>query len=252
MNLGIEGKHALVLGGSSGMGLATAHTLAAEGVNITIFARGRESLDKAAAELREKHQVKVNVCAGDMTKKQDVRALSSYLDTLGGIDILILNSPRPPTPFRNMLEEVEDQRWHEAYETQLHSALLILRELAPSIAAKGWGRIVAITSASVKQPMPKHALSTVFRAGVTAALKHLANELADRGVTVNAVCPASVLTDGFAKHFDAEKRRQLVPMKRLGKTSELAGTVAFLASEQAGYITGASLQVDGGLVASLY
>ena len=117
---------------------------------------------------------------------------------------------------------------------------------------KGWGRIVAITSASVKQPMQRHAISTIFRAGLTAALRHLANETVSKGITVNSVCPASVLTDNFARNHDINARTQHVPMGRLGTVEELAGTVAFLASQQAGFITGASIQVDGGMTGALF
>jgi 3-oxoacyl-[acyl-carrier protein] reductase len=251
MDLGIGGRRALLVGGTSGIGLATAEVLAQEGARLALFSRSVEKLEAAAGQLRTGFGAEVVCIPGNMTVPADVARLAETLRATGGYDILVLNSARPPSPMREFLEETDDARWDEAYETQLRGVLAVLRAVAPILAERGWGRIVAITSASVKQPMAYHALSTVFRAGVTAALKHLANELAPKGVTVNAVCPASVLTPNFAAHNDAEARRRTVPMQRLGKPAEVAATIAFLASEQAGFITGASVQVDGGMVAAL-
>ena len=128
---------------------------------------------------------------------------------------------------------------------------MVAREIVPLIVGKGWGRVVGITSATVKQPMVKHGLSTVFRAGITGYLKHLANEIAHTGVTVNTVCPASVETDALRGSYDIAKRAASLPMKRIGRPEELAATVAFFASQHAGFTTGASLQVDGGQNASI-
>ncbi len=251
MDLGIKGRRALLVGGTSGIGLATAETLAQEGARLVLFSRNAEKLDAAATRLRAGFGADVACIAGDMTVPADVARLADGLRATGGFDIVVLNSARPPSPMREFLDETDEARWTEAYETQLRGVLAVLRAVVPILVERGWGRVVAITSASVKQPMPRHALSTVFRAGVTAALKHLANELAAKGVTVNAVCPASVATPNFAAHNDVEGRRRIVPMQRLGKPSEVAATIAFFASEQAGFITGASLQVDGGMVAAL-
>jgi len=121
----------------------------------------------------------------------------------------------------------------------------------PAIVERGWGRVVAITSASVKQPMPKHSLSTPFRAAVTGMYKHLANEIAHTGVTVNVVAPGSIGTHSLVTSYDPIKRAQSLPVKRLGRPEELAAAVAFLVSDLAGFITGVSLQVDGGMLASL-
>jgi 3-oxoacyl-[acyl-carrier protein] reductase len=133
----------------------------------------------------------------------------------------------------------------------LHGALLVLRKLTPLVTLSGWGRVVAITSASVKQPMPRHAISTIYRAGVHAALKHLAMEVAAKGVTVNAVAPATVLTPTFSSFHNLESRIQAVPLKRAGTPAELAATVAFLASDLAGFITGQTIQLDGGQTLAL-
>jgi 3-oxoacyl-[acyl-carrier protein] reductase len=116
---------------------------------------------------------------------------------------------------------------------------------------KGWGRLIALTSASIKNPMPRHAISTIFRSGVQAALKHLSEEIAAHGVTVNAVAPATVLTPTFAQYHDLSARIAATPLGRAGTMDELGGTVAFLASQQAGYITGETIQFDGGRTRAL-
>jgi len=152
---------------------------------------------------------------------------------------------------RQFLDETDDLRWSQAYQQQLNGALVVLRFITPLLLEKSSSRLVAITSATVKQPMPSHAISTVFRAGVQAALKHLANETASRGLTVNAVAPASILTAGLATHHNLAERSQAIPVKRLGTPEELAATVVFLTSRQAGFITGQTVQVDGGMTAGL-
>lgn len=246
MDLGIAGRRAMVPGGSSGIGLEVARALAAEGVDVTIVARAPGRLEEARASIAEDHGVSVDVIAADVTDPVEVRRLRDELRAAGGLDILIVNTPRPPSPMREFLEEDDDARWESARRDQLDASLLLLRQLAPLVAEGGWGRIVGITSASIKEPMPRHALSTIFRAGIQAALKHLSHELGPKGVTVNAVGPATIVTPTFASFHDLRERTEATALKRGGTVEELAGTVVFLASEQAGYITGQHLQVDGG------
>lgn len=252
MDLGISGKLALVTGGSKGLGFGVCEALAAEGVKLVLFARNAQELEAARANLSTRYSVDVHVVAGDLTQQQDIRRLGGALRELGGPDIFVLNTARPPHPLREFLDETDPDRWEVAYRTQLLGACMALQEVAPQMIEKGWGRIVAITTASVKQPMPLHALSTIFRAGVMGALKQMANEIAATGVTVNAVSPAAIRSDAFAGTFDLEERALGTPMKRLGTVRELAGTIAFLASQQAGYIHGANIQVDGGWTATLF
>jgi len=251
MDFGISGKRALVIGGSSGLGLAVCEALAAEGVNLAIFARNASRLASASAHLTQRFGVKVETVAGDITEPLEVQRLAEQLKESGGLDILILNTARPPSPMRQFLDETDDLRWSQAYQQQLNGALVVLRFITPLLLEKSSSRLVAITSATVKQPMPSHAISTVFRAGVQAALKHLANETASRGLTVNAVAPASILTAGLATHHNLAERAQAIPVKRLGTPEELAATVVFLTSRQAGFITGQTVQVDGGMTAGL-
>jgi len=253
MDLGISGKRALITGASMGLGFGVAEALAREGVHLVLFARNFEALNNAKVNLLQKHPgLDVQVISGDMTKPQDIRDLRQYLIDTGSVDIFIVNTARPPNPMRNFLDEDDPVRWEQAYQTQLQCALLLLREITPMMLDRGWGRVVAIGSASVKQPMPKHALSTIFRAGLLAALKHLSNETAGKGLTVNTVSPASIKSDNFAAHYNLDERIKTIPINRLGTVEELASTVAFFCSQQAGFINGANLQVDGGMTSALY
>ena len=251
MDFGIKGRTAIVTGASSGLGKAIADGFAAEGANVVLFARRAELLEANARELRAKYAANVRVVAGDMRDKGDVKNLAVAADELGGPDILVINTGRPPIPLRAILDENEDERWQAAYETQLWGAVLLVREIVPRLVERGWGRVIAVTSASVKQPMPHHGLSTIFRAGVTGMLKHLANEVGTKGVTVNTVCPGSIATASMG-NYDMSERIRRLPVGRLGEPAELASAVLYFASQQAGFITGASLQVDGGGVGSLY
>lgn len=252
MNLGLNGKTAIVTASSGGLGEYAARALAAEGVNLVMFARSADTLRTKAADIAAQHGVRVLPIAGDMRNADDVdRLISETQREFGDPHILVLNTGRPPVPMREVLDENDDARWQDAYDTQLRAAIRVVSKVAPLMVARRWGRIVGITSASVKQPMTKHGLSTVFRAGLTGYLRHLANEIAAHGVTVNTVCPATIGTEALGKSYDLKLRAEQVPMKRVGKPEELGATVAFLCSEQAGFTTGAAIQVDGGMVAAL-
>jgi 3-oxoacyl-[acyl-carrier protein] reductase len=253
MDLGIAGKLAVVTASSSGLGEAVARALAAEGVKLALFARSENKLKALAAEIESRHEVPVLAFAGDMRSQPDVeRFVAALREKLGTPDILVLNTGRPPRSLRPVLEESDDARWEDAYRTQLWGAVLVARHIVPLMLDKGWGRVIAITSASVKQPMVRHGLSTVFRAGVTAYMKHLANEVASRGITANTVGPGSIDTPTPRNPHDMAERLKRVPLGRLGRPEEFAATVVFLASQQAGFITGATLHVDGGTMAGLY
>ncbi len=257
MNLEINGKTALVTASSAGMGRNIAHTLAAEGVNVVLFARTAEKLQAVAHEIEHQHGVKALAVAGDMLVQSDVERLASTLKSrFGGPDIVVLNTGRAPNPIRATLGESEEARWHEAYHSQLWGTIQVATHVVPTMLERGWGRIIAVTSASVKEPMPHHSLSTVFRAGVTAYMKHLANEVGSRGITVNCVAPALIDTphrSGAAAYGEAQTqaRKKLTPLGRMGRQEEVCGVVAFLASMQAGFITGSSINVEGGMLRAL-
>ncbi len=241
---------------SAGLGRNIAHALAAEGVDVVLFARSADRLQSVAREIEQAQGGRVLAVQGDMRLSADVERLAAVLKQSGGLDILVLNTGRPPSPMRAILDEGDAARWDDAYQTQLRGALLVVRSVAPLMLGRGWGRIVAITSASVKQPMHEHGLSTVFRAGVTACMKHLATEIGAQGITVNCVAPALIDTSHRAALLrrtaeETAQRIRLTPLGRLGTQDEVTGTVVFLTSMQAGFITGVTMQVDGGLVGSL-
>ena len=258
MDLGIKGKTALVTASSGGMGRNIAHLLAAEGANLVLFARSADKLQAASDDISRKHRVRATAVPGSMLVADDVERMVAHATTqFGGIDILILVSGRPPNPIRATLNEDEQGRWDEAYQNQLWSAINVVRAVVPPMMQRRWGRIVAITSASVKQPMPLTRCSTVFRAGVTAYMKHLANEVAQHGITVNCVAPALIDTShrtGTSAYTEAqaEARRKMVPLGRMGTQEEMAGVVTFLTSMQAGFVTGSTINVEGGMIASLF
>ena len=251
MDYGLKGRTAVVTAASSGLGREIARTLAAEGANLVLMARTESKLQEAAADFHSTYGVKVDYVAGDMRNRADVDRLAALAEANGGHDVLVVNTGRPPQPMLEVLDEKDEQKWREGYEVQLWGAIQVLSTLVPPMVERGYGRVVAVTSATTKQPMVKHGLSTVFRAGLAGYLKHLANEIAHRGVTVNSVCPALILTEGLKSSYNIEARAAAIPMKRGGTPEELASTVAFFCSRQSGFTTGASLQVDGGQVASL-
>lgn len=257
MDLGIKGKSAIVTASSGGMGRNIAHALAAEGVNVALFARSADLLQRIAAEIEACHGVRALAVPGDMRLAADTARLAAATqEAFGGIDVLVLNTGRAPNPLRATLEETEEARWLEAYQNQLWGAIQVANHVVPAMRERGWGRIIAITSASVKQPMPHHSLSTVFRAGMTAYVKHLANELGASGITANCVAPALIDTShrvGAAAYTEAQAaaRKRLTPLGRMGTQEEVCGVVTFLASMQAGFITGSTLQVEGGMVGAL-
>ncbi len=257
MDLGIKGKLALVTASSGGMGSNIAHALAAEGANVVLFARTQEKLEAIAAQIEQAHGVKAVAVAGSMTERADVQRLAARLESLGGVEIVALVSGRPPNPLRETLAEGEQARWDEAYRSQLWGVIEVVNGVTPQMLGRGWGRIIAVTSASAKQPMAVHALSTVFRAGVTAYMKGLANEIGATGITVNCVAPALIDTSHRAgasaySQAQSEYRKKLTPLGRMGTQEELCAVVAFLASRQAGFITGSTIAVEGGMVGALF
>jgi 3-oxoacyl-[acyl-carrier protein] reductase len=257
MDLGIRGKLALVTASSGGMGRNIAHTLAAEGANVALFARTPDKLQAVAHEIEQQHGVKAIPVAGSMTEKRDVQRLAAVLQEHGGVEIVVLVSGRAPNPLRATLDEPDQARWDEAYRSQLWGVIEVVNGVAPQMLQREWGRIIAVTSASAKQPMKTHALSTVFRAGVTAYMKGLANEIGGKGITVNCVAPALIDTShrqGAAAYTEeqARYRKTLTPLGRMGTQEELCSVIAFLASRQAGFVTGSTIAVEGGMIGSLF
>ncbi|MBN2460775.1 MAG: SDR family oxidoreductase [Candidatus Cloacimonetes bacterium] len=263
MDLQIKGKIALVTAASSGLGFAVARQLADEGVLLAICSRDRDRISAAASRIATASRGTVIPYVCDVTKDSDVEMMLEKIAVdIGYPDILVSNAGGPPAG-KALDFQLEDYR--QAVELNLLSTVRLCRGVLPSMQAKRWGRIVTITSVSVKQPLDNLILSNTARSGVTAYLKTLSNQVAAYGITVNAVCPGYTRTDrveelsrayadqgkGASSEFFAALEKD-IPMKRLGKPEELAKTVAFLVSEGAAYITGVSLQVDGGYIKGLF
>ena len=258
MDLGLAGRVALVTAASKGMGKASAMGLAAEGAKVVICARTESELKTAAEEIRARTRAEVLAIPADVTKKDDVSALvDRAIKTFGHIDILVANAGGPP---RGYFEEMTDEQWQGAFDVSLLSVVRLVRGVLPSMKARRWGRILTIQSVSVKQPIPELLLSNAVRPGVAGMMKTLAGQLGKDGITVNTVCPGKIMTDRFlgGQKISGLSREQYlaravedVPVGRVGTPEEFANVIVFLASERASYVTGVSVQVDGGLVRGL-
>jgi 3-oxoacyl-[acyl-carrier protein] reductase len=253
MDLQIAGKTALVTGASRGIGFAIAAALAGEGVRLVVNGRDAAALDDAAARLRA-GGAEVHTVAGDVAQAKKLKALlGAVREAVGDPDILVANAGGPPM---GQAATLDDAAWAQGFELTLMSAVRLARAVVPSMQRSGWGRLLFVTSLAVKQPIPNLTLSNAFRAGVTAYARTLASEVAEHGVTVNAVAPGYTLTERLDELFaDDYARARLVatiPAKRFASPAEIAATAAFLCSTQAGYVTGQTLVVDGGLVGSTY
>ena len=262
MDLGLRGKVALVAAASQGLGRAVAEELAAEGAASVLCARGEETLNATCVAIRQQTGADVLGVAGDLSVSEDIeRIVSEGMKRFGRIDILITNSGGPPT---GKFETLSRENWEEATNGLLTSVLDLTRLVLPGMKERRWGRILNITSIAVKQPVENLLLSNSLRAGLTGFARTLANEVAADGITVNNVLPGYTRTDRLEELAEmmAEKQgisssefrgkwEQEIPMRRLGEPREFAAAVAFLASERASYITGTSIQVDGGWIKSL-
>jgi 3-oxoacyl-[acyl-carrier protein] reductase len=262
MDLGIKGKTALVVAASKGMGKASALGLAAEGARVVMCARGEAALKDAAAEVKQRTGAEVLALTADASRAADIsRVVAEANRTFGGVDILVANvGGPPPGPF----EQMTDEQWKAAFEQVHLSTVRFIREVLPHMKQARWGRILAIQSSSVKQPVDGLVLSNGIRPGIAGLFKTLAGDLAPLGITVNLVLPGRIMTDRFREHqTDRAKRagvtleRQMelssadIPMGRIGTPEEFAAMVVFLASKPASYVTGTAVQVDGGLIRSV-
>jgi len=262
MELGLKGRVALVGGSSRGLGRAVAEELAAEGCSLVLCARTHESLAQTWAEIEERFGVPVFGVPADLSKPEDVEAVVRMgTERFGRIDVLVNNTGGPPSgPFESHAPEA----WSAAYRLLLESAVNATRAVLPGMKERRWGRILNVTSIAVRQPVENLVLSNSLRAAVTGFAKTLANEVAPYGITVNNVLPGYTRTErveelsvsvgrtrGVAPEEVQAQWEREIPMGRLGEPREFAALVAFLASERAGYITGTSVQVDGGWVKGL-
>jgi 3-oxoacyl-[acyl-carrier protein] reductase len=263
MDLGLQDKVAIVMAASKGLGRACATALAAEGARVTIGARGTQALEKTAQEIQKATRSRVLAVPTDVTKAKDVEAIvAATVGEFGRIDILVNNAGGPPA---GNFASFGDAQWQAAFELNLLSTVRLVRLVLPHMRKTGSGRIITIVSTSVKQPIDGLLLSNAIRSGVVGLAKTLSVELAPDNITVNNVCPGRILTDRLRQIYHINERVQQgvseeavlkemaqdVPMGRVGIPEELGALVAFLASQQAAYITGTTIQVDGGLVRSL-
>jgi len=246
MNLGLAGRTAIVCGASAGIGLGCAEALAAEGANLSLLARRRDELGRQAERLG------ALAVRGDVTNAKHLqRLVDQTLQAFGGIDVLVLNSGGPP---RTGALDLTDHQVEETVELLLLSAIRLVRFCRPHLEASGRGRVIAITSSTVKEPVDNLALSNAIRPGLIGWLKTAARELAPAGVTVNAIAPGRIDTERLKDVYpDGPTAADLaaIPLGRLGAAREVGDVVCFLASDQASYVTGATISVDGGLTRSL-
>jgi 3-oxoacyl-[acyl-carrier protein] reductase len=253
VDLGLERTAAIVCGASSGMGLAISRSLAAEGCDVTMVARDADRLDAAAATVPG-----AVASAGDVRDQSTIeRAVRATIDRRGRLDILVNNAGGPPA---GTFEEVPAEAWAEAFELSLNSAVRWTRLALPHLRESGRGRIVNITSWSVREPIPHLMLSNAIRPGVVGWAKTLSREVARAGVTVNTIAPGKVDTERMKELWerqpDPENARardeESIPAGRLGTPDEIAAAVTFLCSTQAAYISGVVLPVDGGALQGIW
>jgi 3-oxoacyl-[acyl-carrier protein] reductase len=247
VDLGLKGRTAIVCGASSGLGLASAEALAAEGANVTMFARTRDVLE------RESDRIGALAVRGDVTLPQDLeRAVAKTIEAFDGIDIVVWNSGGPPTGSGT---DVTPDALEQALELMLQPAVRLVHLALPHLEQSSAARIVAITSLAAKEPTRHLALSNTFRPALTGWLKTLADELGPRGITVNCVAPGRIATPRLEYLYPGgptEEALQDIPLRRWGDPREFGDVVCFIASERARYLTGQTIVVDGGLQRALF
>jgi len=246
MELSLRGRTAIVCGASAGIGLGCAEALAEAGASLVLLARGREALEREAARLG------ATAVAGDVSNPDDLeRLVRTAVELHGGVDVLVLNSGGPP---RTRALEVTDEAVRGAVELLLLSSIRLVRLCRPYLERSGHGRVLAITSSSVKEPIDNLALSNAIRPGLVGWLKTAARELGPAGVTVNAIAPGRIDTERLKEVYPdgpSEADLAAIPLRRLGTPREVGDVVCFLASDRGAYVTGATIAVDGGLTRGL-
>jgi 3-oxoacyl-[acyl-carrier protein] reductase len=257
MDMGLKGKKALVAGASKGLGRAVAQGLAAEGCDLTIAARTKESIEQAAAEIKDKYGVQVNPQVMDVSQAGAAEKLvQDAIQHYGGLDVLVTNAGGPPA---GKFDDFGEEDWLKAVRLTLFSALAMARAALPVMRKAGWGRIINMTSISVKQPVNDLILSNSIRAAVTGWAKTLSDEVGREGITVNNICPGYFKTERMISLMEKRAKAEGVSLEkaiadaashsslgRMGEPEEFANMAVFLASQKASYITGVSYLVDGG------
>lgn len=246
MDLGLRGRTAIVCGASAGIGLGCAEALAEAGANVVMLARRQDVLEREAERLSAVPVV------GDVRNADDLeRVVATAVERFGGVDVVVLNSGGPP---RTSSFEFSDEQLEDAVALLLLSSIRLVRLCRPHLEASGHGRVIAITSSAVKEPIEALALSSAVRPGLVGWLKTASRELGPKGVTVNAVAPGRIATERLKEVYPdgpSEADLAAIPARRLGSAREVGDVVCFLASERAAYVTGATIAVDGGLTRGL-
>jgi 3-oxoacyl-[acyl-carrier protein] reductase len=262
MDLGLKDRVAIVAAASRGLGKACARELAREGAKIVICARDAECLAATAAKLGAETGAEVVAVQTDLTIVEQITHLADETQRrFGRIDILVANNGGPPAGY---FDELDDEAWQAVHQLTLMSCVRLIRAVLPAMRAQQWGRIVNITSISAKQPIDNLLFSNVYRPGVIGLAKTLSAQEAANGITINNVAPGYTRTDRVLELAEASaaqegktvdevlaERAASFPAGRMGEPEELAALVAFLASERASYVTGTTIQIDGGAVKSL-
>ncbi len=259
MDLGIKGKVAFVMAGSKGLGKGVAMRLSKEGVKVAIMSRNSDNLKKAMQDIKSETGKEILTIKGDVTKKSDLeRAVNEIIEKYGTIHILFTNAGGPPA---GNFFDVKPEQFEDAIKLNLMSTINAVYLTTPYMMKNKWGRIVASTSISVKQPLDNLILSNVSRAGVITFIKSISSVLAPFNITANAILPGYTMTERVKSLIEniAKKNKTTfqkaveniirnIPAGRMGSVEEFASTVAFLVSEKASYITGAALPIDGGFI----
>lgn len=262
MDLGLNGRVALVAAASRGLGKAVATALADEGARVAIFSRRQEAIEAASAEIRGRTGAEILPLAADVNRPEDLeRSVRATVERFGRLDILVNNAGGPPP---GTFVSVSEQQWQQAVELTLMSAVRLTRLALPHLRTQGSGRIINLTSTSTREPIPNLLLSNSIRAAVAGWAKTLSQELAPENILVNCVAPGRIDTERLKELDAANAQRQgrsveevrranetAIPLGRYGRPDEFAAAVAFLASDRASYITGITLYVDGGKLASV-
>ena len=257
MNLGLKNKVALVAAASHGLGKASAVALAQEGAHLVICSRNEESIEKTADEIHARSGAKIGPVLADVSKSEDIeRFVQTAINEFGTIHVLVNNAGGPPT---GQILTMPEEEWGKGIQLTLMSVIRLVRAVLPHMEKQQWGRIISIVSIAAKQPINELLISSTLRPGILGLSKLLSNQYAKDNITVNTVCPGLILThrqEELSASRAADKKMTLeeyladgakaIPAGRLGKPEEIGNVVAFLASEQASYINGVNLLVDGG------
>jgi 3-oxoacyl-[acyl-carrier protein] reductase len=258
MNTGLKSKAVLITGASQGMGRATAEAFAAEGARIAICARNPETIKAAGDEIKTKHKVDVIAEAVDVTDLAKLRSFVARVEKdFGAVDVCVANAGGPPA---KQFAQTTMEDWQHAFELNFLNVVALAQAVIPGMQRRKWGRFITITSTSVRQPIPDIVLSSCIRPAVVGLVKSLAIEFGPSNITFNNIAPGWTATErlndlassraqaaGIAKEQIYDRWASEVPLRRLGRPEEIADAIVWLASERAGYITGQTIVVDGGV-----